>query len=163
MLLVFSCKPDEPKVMADDVFYKQVAFNVLSCYSDIYNQNVTGTPSGAVDVTGTGPMGGSVHITGTSSFDSNSGISDVDLIYEMVDVVYVTEHATMTINGSTTHQGTWGDNYISVSHLSSALGLRGDVTVEDLTRSIDSVGSASFNRSTNLISATIYGNTVTWN
>jgi len=56
-----------------------IVWGILEEVADLYAQNLSGLPAGAVDVTAACPDGGSVHITGTLQSDGNSS----DLAYDM--------------------------------------------------------------------------------
>jgi hypothetical protein len=56
-----------------------ITWGILEGIEDLYAQNVSGLPAGAVDVTAACPDGGSVHITGTLQSDGNSS----DLAYDL--------------------------------------------------------------------------------
>lgn len=159
-----SCKKDsteETPTMSDESFYKDIAFALVSCYVDIYNQNLAGVATGTQNITADGPNGGTVIITGTDAYDSTHDITTADLLFSMTDVRYITSNANIVITGSTTFSGSFSSDYTSVNHQSDNLRIKGMVTRNGITRDIDSSGQVSINRSAT-ISATIFGYTVTW-
>lgn len=157
-----SCtKDDDSPAISDKTFYSDIAYALANCYVDIYNQNLAGVQTGSHNLVSDGPMGGTVVITGTTSYDNTHGITGTDLLYNMTSVVYTTEHASVIITGSTTYKGTFSSTYTSLQNLSDNLHIVATVTRDGETRTLDNSGAVSINRSTN-ISATIFGNTVSW-
>ena len=171
LMLANSCKEEEktvtvPITISDDNFYKQIGYSLVSCYIDIYNQNLAGHPVGYQNITVNGPMGGTVIITGTDGYSSNNGITTTDLIFSMTSVKYVTNasgfETEITLTGATTCTGSFSSSYTSENYQSNNLHISGSVTHNDIVRKIDRTGIVSINRLTSSISATIFGNTVSW-
>lgn len=169
LLLIFtsSCKKDDDKdeditpTLSDESFYKEVAFALIKSYTDIYNQNLAGTPTGAINMTVNGPLGGTVTITGTSSYDNTHGITTVNLFLSMSDIITISSYANLTLTGGTTYAGSFSDTYTSVNHQSDNIYINGSVTRNGVTRQIDMTGEVSINR-TSTTTAIIFGHTVSW-
>jgi hypothetical protein len=173
LMLISSCKKDEPEeatTISDDNFYMMVGVSLINCYTDIYNQNLAGVATGTHNITTDGPMGGTVLITGTTTYDNTHGITTTDLVLSMTDVQYTysysdgsgkswTTHVTLT--GFTTYTGSFSDNYTSVNHQSDNLKIEGTVTYDGTTRSINSMGQVSINRSST-VAVNIFGHIVSW-
>jgi hypothetical protein len=173
LMLISSCKKDEEETtssISDDTFYKMVGVSMIYCYVDIYNQNLAGMPTGSQNITTDGPMGGTVLITGTTSYDDTHGITTTDLVFSMNEVKYTysqsdgsgkTYTTQITLTGATTYTGSFSNSYTSVNHQSGNMYIKGTVTYDGITRSIDSMGQVSINRSSN-IAVNIFGHTVSW-
>ena len=170
LMLANSCGPDKtvtvPITISDDNFYSSIGYSLVKCYNDIYNQNLAGHTVGGHNITVNGPMGGTVIITGTTGYSSNNGITTTDLIFSMTSVKYVTNasgfETEITLTGATTCTGSFSSSYTSLNHQSNNLHISGSVTHNDIVRKIDRTGIVSINRLTSSISATIFGNTVSW-
>lgn len=55
--LITGCSKNEnSKTMSDDTFYKEIAYCLSKCYSDVYNQSLAGKPVGYQNFTTTGPL-----------------------------------------------------------------------------------------------------------
>jgi hypothetical protein len=136
------------------------------CYNDIYNQNLAGHPVGGQNITVSGPMGGTVIITGSTGYSSNNGITTTDLVFSMNLIQYSTNvsgfETQITLTGAATYTGSFSSSYTSVNHQSNNLHVTGSVTHNDIVRKIDMTGIVSINRLTSSITATIFGNTVSW-
>jgi hypothetical protein len=163
--LNLSCTKDK---YDDELFYKDVAWGIMTGLVDIYNQNIAGTPTGPVDITAAGPFGGTVHITGTTSFDSNNGIETVHLQYDMIGCrVSSTSSASdlnvdLTLNGVISEDGTWSSTYTSLSYRSDALGVNGVSTRGTRDRTVNSTTTFKANRTSSGISAELFGFKVSW-
>lgn len=169
LLISNSCKKDDNNsttAISDDNYYKQIGYSLVMCYNDIYNQNLAGHPVGSQNITVNGPMGGTVIITGSTGYSSNNNITTTDLIFSMTSIKYVTNasgfETEITLTGATTYTGSFSDSYTSVNHQSDNLYISGSVTHNDIIRKIDMTGVVSINRLTSSITATIFGNTVSW-
>jgi len=147
--------------MSDDTFYKDIAFALIKSYTDIYNQNLAGTPTGAINMTVNGPLGGTVTITGSSSYDNTHSITTVDLNLSMDEIITITSYANLTLTGSTTYTGSFSDTYTSVNHQSDNIHIDGSVTRNSVVRQINMAGEVSINR-TSTVTAIIFGHTVSW-
>ncbi len=164
MVITSSCKKDDTvdtPTMSDESFYKDIAYALVMCYVDIYNQNLAGVTTGTHNITANGPMGGNVVITGTTTYDNTHGITTTDLVLSMSNVKYITSNANLELTGSTTYSGSFSSGYTSVNHQSDNLYIKGLITRNSISRNIDMSGQVSINRSTS-ISANIFGYTVTW-
>ena len=170
LMLTNSCGPDKtvtvPITISDDNFYYSIGYSLCMCYNDIHNQNLAGHPVGSHNITVNGPMGGTVIITGTDGYSSSTDITTSDLIFSMTSVKYVTNasgfETEITLTGATTFTGSYSDSYTSLNHQSNNLHISGSVTHNDIIRKIDMTGIVSINRLTSSITATIFGNTVSW-
>ncbi|MCK9220511.1 MAG: hypothetical protein M0P47_10740 [Bacteroidales bacterium] len=174
IVLVFanSCKKSDSEsvTISDENFYKELGITLINCYSDIYNQNLAGKPTGNQNITTNGPMGGTVVITGSDSYDNTHGITTTDLVFAMTAVKYTYTYTDsndktwvteVTLTGSTTHTGSFSSSYTSINHQSSNLYIKGSVTYDGVVRTIDGSGIVSINRSTKT-AVNIFGNTVSW-
>lgn len=175
LMLTSGCKKDEaddvPATVSDKIFYEQLGVTLIKCYTDIYNQNLAGKPTGQQNITSNGPMGGTVVITGSDSYDDTHGITTTNLDFAMTNVQYTyskssesgntTATTQVTLTGATTYDGSFSNTYTSVNHQSQNLHIKGSVTYAGTVRNIDMTGNVSINRSST-ISVTIFGNTVSW-
>lgn len=157
-------------LFSDQSFYMEIGVTLIQCYTDIYNQNLAGKPTGAQNITANGPMGGTVVITGTDSWDNTHSIMTTDLLFSMTNVKYTYTYTgsnnkswvtEITLNGTATHKGSWSDSYTSISHISDNLHIKGSVTYDGSIRTIDMTGSVAINRATKT-TVNIFGNTVSW-
>jgi hypothetical protein len=174
-IMVFSsgCSKDETAqetTISDENFYMMLGVSMINCYTDIYNQNLAGVVTGTHNITTDGPMGGTVVITGTTSYDNTHGITTTDLLLSMNAVRYTYSHTDIntktwtvhiTLTGATTYSGSFSNSYTSVNHQSSDMYVKGTVTYDGVTRSIDSMGQVSINRSSTT-AVNIFGHTVSW-
>jgi hypothetical protein len=162
-----SCTRDKNKY-DDELFYKDVAWGIMTGLVDIYNQNIAGTPTGPVDMVANGPFGGTVHITGTTSHDQVNGIQTVHLQYAMSDCrVSSTSspsdlNVDLTLNGVIEEDGTWSSTYTSLSYRSDALDVNGVSTRGSKDRSVDNSTTFKANRTSSGISAELFGFKVSW-
>ncbi len=162
-----SCTKDRNKY-DDELFYKDVAWGIMTGLVDIYNQNIAGTPTGVIDVTAAGPFGGTVHITGTTSYDQGNGIETVHLQYDMSDCrVSSTSSSSdlnvdLTLNGVISEDGSWSSTYTSLSYGSDALDVNGVSTRGAKERSVDDTTTFKANRTSSGISAELFGFKVSW-
>ena len=177
LILTNSCEKDDNKdeeethtTISDENFYGQLGSTLINCYTDIYNQNLAGKPTGTQNITANGPMGGTVIITGSDSYDNTHGITTTDLVFSMTAVKYTysytgsnskTSVTEVTLTGATTYKGSFSDSYTSVNHQSDNLYIKGSVTYDGVVRNIDMSGKVSINRSTTT-SVNIFGHLVTW-
>jgi hypothetical protein len=165
-LLTVSCHHEVK--YADESFYKDVAWGIMTGLADIYNQNIAGTPSGAIDVTANGPFGGTVHITGTTSYSESNGIQTVHLLYDMSNCrVSSTSSSSdlnvdLTLNGVLSEDGSWSASYVSVSYSSDALAVDGVSTRGTKERDVNDTTTFHANRTSSGISAELFGFTVSW-
>jgi hypothetical protein len=162
-----SCTKDRNKY-DDELFYKDIAWGIMTGLVDIYNQNVAGTPAGAIDITANGPFGGSVHITGTTSHDQVNGIQTVHLRYDMSDCrVSSTSspsdlNVDLTLNGVISEDGTWSSSYTSLSYDSDALNIDGVSQRGTREREVNDMTTFKANRTSSGTSAELFGLTVSW-
>lgn len=157
------CTKDEnSKTMSDDTYYKEIAYCLSKCYSDIYNQNLAGKPVGNQNINTSGPMGGNVIITGSTTHDNTHEITTTDLLFTMNEVKYSTTNANLTQNGATTYKGSFSPTYNNTSHLSNDLQISGTVTKDGITRNVNLNTSISINVTKTTVSATINGHNVNW-
>ncbi|MCX6842287.1 MAG: hypothetical protein NTX53_08420 [candidate division WOR-3 bacterium] len=153
---------------SDESFYKDVAWGIMTGLSDIYNQNIAGTPSGAIDITASGPFGGTVHITGTTSYDQGNGIQTVHLKYDMSQCrVSSTSspsdlNVDLTLNGVISEDGSWSSTYVSVSYGSDALSVSGVSQRGAKERDINNTTAFKANRTSSGISAELFGFKISW-
>ena len=153
---------------SDESFYKDVAWGIMTGLSDIYNQNIAGTPSGAIDITASGPFGGTVHITGTTSYDQSNGIQTVHLQYDMSQCrVSSTSSSSdlnvdLTLNGVISEDGSWSSTYVSVSYGSDAISVNGVSHRGTKERDVNDTTPFKANRTSSGISAELFGFNVSW-
>jgi hypothetical protein len=153
---------------ADDSFYEDVAWGVMTGLVDIYNQNIAGTPTGSVDITASGPFGGTVHITGTTSYDSGNGIETVHLLYDMSNCQISSTSSSsnlnvdLTLNGTISEDGTWSSSYVSLSYDSPALQMDGSSQRGSKQREVNNTTSFKANRTSSGTSAELFGFKVSW-
>jgi hypothetical protein len=152
----------------DESFYEDVAWGTMTGLVDIYNQNLAGTPTGPVDITVAGPFGGSVHITGTTSFDQGNGIETVHLQYDMVNCRISSTSSSsnlnvdLTLTGVITEDGSWSQNYTSLSYNSAALRVNGSSQRGDRQRDVNDMTTFKANRTSSGTSAELFGFKVSW-
>jgi hypothetical protein len=173
-VLINSCSvsddPD-PITVSDEVFYQQLGYTIVKCYTDIHNQNLAGKPTGTQNITCSGPMGGTVNITGSNSYDSVHGIKTTDLTFVLTNVA-VNYSATsesgnttcttqVTLTGSATYKGSFSATYTSLTHQSQNLHVVGSVTYAGVVRTIDMTGQVIINHSSTT-SVNLFGNIVSW-
>ena len=173
LILISSCTKDDENTIStisDDSFYSKLGVTLINCYTDIYNQNLAGQPTGNQNIITNGPMGGTVVITGSDSYDNVHGITTTDLIFSMTEVKYIYTYtgsnnktwiSEVILSGVTTYYGSFSDTYTSINHQSNNLNINGSVSYDGIVRSIDMSGQVSINRSST-ISVNIFGNTVSW-
>jgi hypothetical protein len=165
--LNLSCTKDKNKY-SDELFYKDVAWGMMTGLVDIYNQNIAGTPTGPVDITASGPFGGTVHITGTTSYDSGNGIETVHLQYDMIGCRISSTSSSsdlnvdLTLSGVISEDGTWSSTYTSISYRSDALDVDGVSTRGTRDRSVNNTTTFKANRTSSGISAELFGFKVSW-
>ena len=166
VLLTVSCKHEAK--YADELFYKDVAWGLMTGLSDIYNQNLAGTPSGAVDITANGPFGGTVHITGNTSYSESNGIQTVHLLYDMsgcrISSTYSSSdlNVDLTLNGVISEDGSWSPTYVSVAYASDSLHVNGTSTRGTKDRTVNETTTFVANRTSSGISAELFGFNVSW-
>jgi len=173
-MLFNSCKKEETNdpapVISDENFYLEIAVSLINCYTDIYNQNLAGKPTGNQNITASGPMGGMVTITGSDSYDNTHGITTTNLLLAMEAVNYTYTYTgnnnkswvtQIKITGSTTYSGSFSDSYTSVNHQAANLHIAGTVSYDGIVREINTSGSVNINRSSTT-SANIFGHSVSW-
>jgi hypothetical protein len=166
--LNISCTKPAGEKYADETFYGDVAWGIMTGLSDIYNKNIAGTPTVTKDITANGPFGGTVHITGTTSYDQGNGIETVHLQYDMSDCrVSSTSSSSdlnvdLTLNGVISEDGSWSSTYVSLSYKSDALNVNGVSTRGTKDRSVDDMTTFKANRTSSGISAELFGFKVSW-
>ncbi len=173
LILSNSCKKDDtstPASISDNNFYMLLGTSLINCYTDIYNQNLAGVVTGSHTINTDGPMGGTVLITGNTTYDNTHGITTTDLMFSMTNVNYIYSYTDgnsktwsvhVTLTGPTTYLGSFSNTYTSVNHQSGNLYIKGSVSYDGVTRTIDSMGTVSINRSS-VIAVTIFGHSVSW-
>lgn len=161
-LLTACSKEDKTKTMSDDTFYKEIGYCLAKSYSEIYNQNLAGKPTGAVNITTPGPMGGMVTITGTTTQDATHDITGTDLLLNMTDMPYSSSTTNITQNGIVSYKGSFSSSYNSTSHLSDNIKIVGKVTSGGATREINQSGAISISVTKTHVTATIFGHNVSW-
>lgn len=157
--------------VSDEIFYQQLGCTIIKCYTDIYNQNLAGKPTGSQNITSSGPMGGTVTITGADSYDDTHGITTTDLTFALTNVVqnYSSTSASgnttcttqVTLTGVTTYKGSFSNTYSSLSHQSQNLHVVGSVTYDGVVRTIDRTGQVIIN-SSSTTSVNLFGNNTSW-
>jgi hypothetical protein len=162
---------DDALVVDDKTFYEQIAYTLVKCYTDIYNQNLAGKATGNQNISTTAPLGGNVVISGNTSYDSTHSITTTDLTFTLTNVIgsatvssesgNTTCVTQITITGATTYKGSFSSSYTSVSHLSQNLHIVGSVTYAGVVRNIDMTGQVNINR-TSKVTANIFGHNVSW-
>jgi hypothetical protein len=173
LLSLGSCSKDETNDVgvSDKIFYEQVAYTIIKCYTDIYNQNLAGKPTGNQYITTTAPLGGNVIISGSNSYDSTHAITTTDITFALSNVIgsattssddgKTTCTTQIMITGTTTYKGSFSSTYTSISHQSQNLHVVGTVTYAGSTRNIDMTGVVNINRTTS-VTASLFGNNVSW-
>ena len=163
----------EPEItyeINDKNFYIMISNAVGLSFTDIYNQNVAGKPTGNIEMTVDGPMGGKVTITGTTALADN-GINMVDLVLNMNSVRYTYSLkdanndqwlSEVTMTGIITYKGSWGTGFRSVNHQSDNMHIVGSVKYKDKTRTMNDSGKVSISSSTNVTAVDIFGHTSSW-
>jgi hypothetical protein len=165
--LNLSCRTDRNRY-DDELFYKDVAWGIMTGLSDIYNQNIAGTPTGAVDLTAAGPFGGTVHITGTTTYDQGNGIETVHLQYDMTNCRLSSTSSSsdlnvdVTLNGVISEDGSWSSTYTSLSYGSDLLNVDGVSTRGTKDRAVNNTTQFKANRTSSGISAELFGFKVSW-
>lgn len=164
-------KENDPVEVSDKIFYEQIASTIIKTYTDIYNQNLAGKPTGTQNITATAPLGGNVSITGSNSYDKTHDITTTDLTFALTNVVgsstvssedgKTTCTTQITLTGATTYKGSFSTTYTSVSHQSQNLHVAGTVTYAGTTRTIDITGVVNINR-TSTVTASLFGHSVSW-
>jgi len=152
----------------DELFYKDVAWGIMTGLTDIYNQNIAGTPTGDKDIIADGPFGGTVHITGTTSYDQQNDIQTVHLQYDMTDCRISSTSSSsdlnvdLTLNGVISEDGSWSSSYTSLSYNSDALNVNGTSTRGSKEREVNGTTIFKANRTSSGISAELFGYKVSW-
>ncbi|HTW91506.1 MAG TPA: hypothetical protein VMH22_07320 [bacterium] len=169
-LLVLSSACSGPRY-SDDSFYGDVAWGIMQGVGTIYNQNVVGTPVGAIDATAGGPYGqGTVHITGTTSYDSGTGIETAHLQYDLTNCrISATSSSSnlnvdLTLDGVINEDGSWSTatTYVSLSYNSASLRVSGSSERDSRQRDVNGTTSYHAERTTSGTSAELFGHDVTW-
>jgi hypothetical protein len=173
LMITSSCSKEDEDVkettISDENFYMMLGVSMINCYTDIYNQNLAGVATGAHTINTDGPMGGTVLITGTTTYDNTHGITTTDLVLSMNAVQYTYSYTSggkkwityLTLTGATSYAGSFSYTYTSVNHLSENMQITGTVDCDGVTRTIDSMGAVSINRSST-VAVNIFGHTVSW-
>ena len=152
----------------DELFYKDVAWGIMAGLVDIYNQNLTGRPTGTIDTTAVGPFGGAVHITGTTSYHLPDSIQTVNLQYAMTNCRISSTSSSadlnvdLTLNGVISENGSWSPTYTSLSYGSDALDVNGVSTRGSKERAVDDMTTFKANRTSSGTSAELFGFKVSW-
>lgn len=173
-MLISSCDKsgtsNDPTTISNDSFYEEIGYTMIKCFTDIYNQNLAGKPTGNQNITADGPMGGTVVITGSDSYDATHGITTANLTFSLTSVKYTYNYTDsnnkswftqVTLTGDITYTGSFSNSYTSVNHQSDNLYIDGSVTYEGTVRNINASGAVSINRSSTT-SVNIFGNNVAW-
>lgn len=163
-----SCVKDRNRY-DDELFYKDVAWGIMTGVVTIYNQNIVGTPTGAVDTTASGPFGeGTVHITGTTSYDPGSDIQVVHLQYAMLACrVSSTDSSAdldvdLTLDGVISEDGSWSPTHTSLSYDSDTLYVDGVSRRDSRERKVNGTTTFKANRTSSGTSAELFGFKVSW-
>jgi hypothetical protein len=153
---------------ADESFYEDVAWGMMTGLVDIYNLNIQGTPTGPVDMVANGPFGGTVHITGTTNYDQGDSIETVHLQYDMSNCrVSSTSSSSnlnvdLTLNGVISEDGTWSPGNVSLSYNSPALQMDGLSQRGSKQREVNGTTSFKGLRTNSGTSAELFGFKVSW-
>jgi len=153
---------------ADQSFYEDVAWGIMTGLVDIYNQNIVGTPTGPVDMVANGPFGGTVHITGTTSYDQSDSIETVHLKYDMSNCQISSTSSSsnlnvdLTLNGIISEDGTWSSSYVSLAYNSAALHVDGFSQRGSRQRDVNDQTTFKANRTSSGTSAELFGFDVSW-
>jgi hypothetical protein len=133
------CPEDCLKPYPQDMLDIDTLWAVGWIASDVYNQNLAGKPGGAQDVTASCPLGGTVHVTGTVTNSASTGITSVDLTYDMTDcqdAQTCTDGAcsvVLSATGVLAETGSWNSatGFMSKNHQAASLKLVGTATRPD--------------------------------
>jgi hypothetical protein len=153
---------------ADEAFYEDVAWGIMTGLVDIYNQNLVGTPTGPVDMVANGPFGGTVHITGTTSYDQGDSMETVHLQYDMSNCRISSTSSSsdlnvdLILNGVISEDGTWSPSYVSLSYNSPALDVDGFSQKGSKQREVNDMTTFKANRTSSGTSAELFGFNVSW-
>ncbi|MDD2622068.1 MAG: hypothetical protein WC142_01770 [Bacteroidales bacterium] len=168
LLMLTSC--DKKEDVDDKTTYTNITRSIVSCISDIHNQNLAGRPTGAQNMTVGGPLGGEVIIEGSTGVADN-GISTMDLNYTLsgVNYIFVSQYYTtnITLNGVINEKGSFNSEtqYVSINYSSSNLQISGSIYYsknDKVSRTINESGSVSINRSWSTTNGYVFGQTVTY-
>lgn len=109
-----------------------ISLGLVDTLTLVYNQNIAGTPVGTKDLTAPCPLGGTVHITGATSVASDTGISAVDLTYDLKDCADSDSLYRLTFSGGVRQYGTFrSDGYTALTYTSELLTVVGDLEMFD--------------------------------
>ena len=153
---------------ADQSFYEDVAWGIMTGLVDIYNQNIAGTPTGPVDMIANGPFGGTVHITGTTSYNQSDSIEAVHLQYDMSNCQISSTSSSsnlnvdLILNGVISEDGTWSSSYVSLSYKSPSLNVDGLSQRGSKQRDVNDMTTFKANRTSSGTSAELFGFKVSW-
>ena len=132
----------------------------------IYNDNLAGRTVGSHTIDASCPLGGTVHITGTTGTTANTGITTVNLTYDMTGC-RITRTAggtsvSLTLTGSLAHTGSFNSatNFKSENYQSQSMTMTGtahrtgyiDATVNNANCSYSGASTSS------TVSGSICGN-----
>jgi hypothetical protein len=147
-------------------FYEDIAWGIVTGLTDIYNQNISGTPAGPVDITASGPFGGTVHITGTTAYGQS--IETVHLQYVLTNCrVSSTSSSSdlnvdLTLNGVIDEDGSWSASHVSLSYFSGTLDVDGFARRGREQRDVHGLTTFRANRTSSGTSAELFGFNVAW-
>jgi hypothetical protein len=153
---------------ADESFYEDVAWGIMTGLVDIYNLNIEGTPTGPVDMVANGPFGGTVHITGTTSYNQVDSIETVHLRYDMSNCRISSTSSSsglnvdLTLNGAINEDGTWSANNVSLSYNSPAFNMDGSSRRDSKQREVKGTTAFKGLRTNSGTSAELFGFKVSW-
>jgi len=153
-----------------------VVYGILQGIGDIYNQNLAGKSAGDQNVDTDCPMGGKVKITGRTETGSDTGITNVDLGFEMTECKFsVTDlsdddtlRLTLTLDGILTYKGSFnGSNYMSTNYRSESLKISGTAerssrAKTDVDETCSFYASVSMDGSESSATGEICGRPVSW-
>lgn len=128
LIIYMSCKDEtsSPTYKCDQSCQDEnTAYGLVTVFTFIWNQNISGQPAGPKDFTVNGPQGGSIHVTGSTAF--SNGINTANLIFDFTDCKGGDENYSLTFNGVVSMDGTFNSTYKAVTYASPSLRYQGTV------------------------------------
>ena len=167
-LVTFACTTEEEESSySQDLIYSDTVWGIMTGIGDIYNQNLAGKPVGYQNISTFCPLGGNVTITGTTGYSSTTGITTVTLNYSMTNCVV--SHmagaisATLTLDGTLDENGSFSDDFTSLTYLANNLSMSGTLQREGYPDGlIDEICDVNINRTSSGVSAEICDTMVSW-
>lgn len=164
--------PSTPSNFSQTLLDSDLVWAVNGGMNQIYNDNLAGHLVGNQNLTASCPLGGTVHITGTTGTTSNTGITTVDLTYDMTECKVTRTSSSgasvsLTLTGSMAYTGSFNSatNFKSENFQSQSLTMAGtahrtgynDATVNNANCSYSGATTSSGTGGT--ISGSICGST----